>query len=44
MAGLRKHKKYNWKETNLSFFGSDLEKEVSILYKNVSMVKLAVLL
>ena len=27
-AGLRKHKKYNWKETNLAFFGSDLEKKV----------------
>lgn len=28
MAGLRKHKKYNWKETNLAFFGSDLEKKI----------------
>ena len=28
MAGLRKQKKYNWKETNLEFFGSDLEKKV----------------
>ena len=27
-AGLRKQKKYNWKETNLSLFGSDLEKKV----------------
>jgi len=25
---LRKQKKYNWKETNLEFFGSDLEKKV----------------
>lgn len=28
MAGLKKHKKYNWKETNLALFGSDLEKEI----------------
>ena len=27
-SGLRKQKKYNWKETNLSLFGSDLEKKV----------------
>lgn len=25
---LRKQKKYNWKETNLTFFGSDLEKNI----------------
>ena len=25
---LRKQKKYNWKETNLAYFGSDLEKQV----------------
>ena len=31
MAALRKAKKYNWKETNLSLFGSDLEKEVGLL-------------
>ena len=28
MAGLRKQKKYNWKETNLAYFGSELEKQV----------------
>jgi gelsolin len=27
-TGLRKLKKYNWKETNLSLFGSDLEKKI----------------
>jgi gelsolin len=27
-SGLRKQKKYNWKETNLSLFGSDLEKKI----------------
>ena len=27
-SGLKKQKKYNWKETNLSLFGSDLEKKV----------------
>jgi len=31
MAALKKQKKYNWKETNLEFFGSDLEKKVSLL-------------
>ncbi len=29
MAALRKAKKYNWKETNLALFGSELEKKVS---------------
>ena len=24
---LRKQKKYNWKETNLAYFGSELEKQ-----------------
>jgi len=28
MAALRKQKKYNWKETNLALFGSELEKQV----------------
>lgn len=28
MAGLRKQKKYNWKETNLAYFGSELEKQI----------------
>ncbi|XP_005100380.1 gelsolin-like protein 2 [Aplysia californica] len=28
MAGLRKAKKYDWKDTNLALFGSDLEKNV----------------
>lgn len=28
MAGLRKHKKYDWKDSNLALFGSDLEKNV----------------
>ena len=28
MAGLKKQKKYDWKDTNLEFFGSDLEKKV----------------
>ena len=28
MSGLKKQKKYNWKETNLAYFGSDLEKKV----------------
>lgn len=30
---LRKQKKYNWKETNLAYFGSDLEKKVDLVYK-----------
>ena len=29
MAALKKQKKYNWKETNLAQFGSELEKQVS---------------
>ena len=28
MAALKKQKKYNWKETNLAQFGSELEKQV----------------
>ncbi|XP_033746053.1 gelsolin-like protein 2 isoform X2 [Pecten maximus] len=28
MAGLRKPKKYNWKDSNMALFGSDTEKEV----------------
>ncbi|XP_060079404.1 gelsolin-like protein 2 [Ylistrum balloti] len=28
MAGLRKAKKYNWKDSNMALFGSDVEKEV----------------
>ena len=37
MAGLKKQKKYNWKETNLSLFGSDLEKEVDLKLLHVSI-------
>ena len=29
MAGLRKAKKYDWKDSNLALFGSDTEKSVS---------------
>ena len=29
MAGLVKAKKYQWKDSNLALFGSDLEKNVS---------------
>ena len=29
MAGLVKAKKFVWKDTNLAFFGSDTEKQVS---------------
>lgn len=32
MSGLRKAKKYDWKDSNLALFGSDLEKNVSSLY------------
>ncbi|XP_052781812.1 gelsolin-like protein 1 [Mya arenaria] len=28
MAGLRKMKKYNWKDSNMALFGSDLERQV----------------
>ena len=28
MAGLRKAKKYDWKDSNLALFGSDTEKSV----------------
>jgi gelsolin len=28
MAGLVKPKKYDWKDSNLALFGSDLEKKV----------------
>ena len=34
-TGLRKQKKYSWKETNLSLFGSDLEKKVN--YNNKTL-------
>jgi gelsolin len=30
MAGLRKAKKFDWKDSNLALFGSDLEKNVSM--------------
>ena len=32
MAALKKQKKYNWKETNLAQFGSELEKQVRHVY------------
>lgn len=32
MAGLRKAKKYDWKDSNLALFGSDTEKQVKILF------------
>lgn len=32
MAGLRKAKKYDWKDSNLALFGSDTEKSVSFIY------------
>ena len=28
MSGLRKAKKYDWKDSNLALFGSDIEKNV----------------
>ena len=28
MSGLRKAKKYDWKDSNLALFGSDVEKNV----------------
>jgi gelsolin len=31
MAGLRKAKKYDWKDSNLALFGSDTERRVLIL-------------
>ena len=30
MAGLRKAKKYDWKDSNLALFGSDTEKNVGL--------------
>jgi len=30
MAGLRKVKDYDWKDSNLALFGSDTEKKVSL--------------
>ena len=38
MAGLVKAKKFLWKDTNLEFFGSDSEKQVSI--ESVIVIKL----
>jgi len=35
IAGLRKAKEYDWKESNLSLFGSDLEKNI----KSIDIVK-----
>ena len=32
MAGLVKAKKYEWQDSNLALFGSDLEKNVSHYY------------
>lgn len=32
MAGLRKAKKYDWKDSNLALFGSDTEKSVKSEY------------
>ena len=34
MAGLKKAKKYDWKDTNLALFGSDVEKNVSYRSQN----------
>ena len=45
MAALRKQKKYNWKETNLALFGSELEKQVKevvndgLMYSAISMLR-----
>ena len=36
MSGLRKAKHYDWKDSNLALFGSDLEKNVSLLRRSRS--------
>ena len=36
MAGLRKAKKYDWKDSNLALFGSDTEKQVKCLWNVLS--------
>ena len=33
IMALRKQKKYNWKETNLAYFGSELEKKARLVYR-----------
>ena len=30
MAGLKKQEEYNWKDSNLALFGSDVEKQVKL--------------
>ena len=30
MAGLQKQEEYNWKDSNLALFGSDVEKQVKL--------------
>ena len=37
MSGLVKAKKYDWKDSNLALFGSDTEREVSLLQCSLSL-------
>lgn len=39
MAGLVKAKKYEWKDSNLALFGSDVEKKVSFSYKMAAVFR-----
>ena len=39
MAGLRKAKKFDWKDTNLALFGSDTEKNVSFSSKMAAVLR-----
>ena len=42
MAALKKQKKYNWKETNLAQFGSELEKQVRQVQSQVTKINICV--
>ena len=33
-SGLRKAKKYDWKDSNMALFGSDLERQVKSEYES----------
>jgi len=39
MAGLVKAKKYEWKDSNLALFGSDVEKKVRFSYKMAAVFR-----
>ena len=39
ISGLVKAKKYNWKDSNMALFGSDLERQVKSKYSEIPLLR-----